>query len=184
VRLRFTLTDDAETRRLWPNPFHLELTIDISASLRVSLRMTNSGDTPITITGALHTYLRVGDIHQTKVQGLDKVNYLDTVGPHAERQQIGDIIFDREIDRAYDTANAITVRDDALPRDLLITGSGSKSAIVWNPWIAKSKTLTDLPDEDYQRFLCVETANAHEDFVSIPAQGTHTLTTTISINVH
>lgn len=181
VHLIFTLTDDAETRRLWPHAFHLELTIHIGTSLRVALRMTNSSDTPITITSALHTYLTVGDIHQTKVSGLDQVHYLDTVSPPAEHQQSGDIIFDREIDRVYQTANVINVHDEALQRTMTITGSGSNSAVVWNPWIAKSKTLTDLPDEAYQEFLCIETTNARGDSITILPKGIHTLTTTIGI---
>ena len=181
VTLKFTLNDDEETRRLWPHAFRLELTISLGATLRLALRMMNPGDAPYTITGALHTYLTVGDIHQVTVSGLSGVDYLDTVGTPARHRQEGDLVFDREIDRGYDTASPITLHDPALQRDLIITGTGSHSAVVWNPWIAKSRLLADLPDEAYLRFLCVETANAREDSVTVPPGGMHELTTTIRV---
>lgn len=181
VMLKFSLGDDEETRRLWPHAFRLELAMSLGASLHLALRMMNPGDAPYFITGALHTYLAVGDIHQVRVAGLAGVEYLDTVGTPARRRQEGELGFDREIDRGYDTSNPITVQDAAHRRDLTITGTGSHSAVVWNPWIAKSKTLTDLPDEDYLRFVCVETANAREDFVTVPPGGMHELTTMIGM---
>ncbi len=182
VSLKFTLTDDGETRRLWPHAFHLELSMHLGASLRLALQISNTGTDPFTMTGALHTYLSIGDIHQATVTGLDGVDYLDTAGPHAMRRQEGPVIFDREVDRGYHTANPIALHDSARQRILTITGTGSRSAIVWNPWIGKSKALTDLPDEDYQRFVCVETANAREDSITLQPGGTHVLSTVIGIS--
>ena len=184
VRLVFTLRDSEETRRLWPHAFHLELTMELGTSLHLSLRISNPGDAPFTITGALHTYLATGDIHQVRASGLDGVPYLDTVGPETQRTQAGDILFDHEVDRIYHTASPITLHDPAQRRDLIITGTGSQSAIVWNPWIAKTQTLADLPDADYTRFVCVETANARQDAITIPPGGHHVLATHIRIQPH
>jgi len=92
------------------------------------------------------------------------------------------VIFDREVDRSYHTAHPIALHDSARQRILTITGTGSHSAILWNPWIAKAKALTDLPDEDYQRFVCVETANAHGDSITLQPGGTHLLSTAIGIS--
>ena len=55
---------------------------------------------------------------------------------------------------------AVEVDDVAGARTLVIEKSGSRSTVVWNPWIEKVKRLADLPDGDYPRFLCIEPTNA------------------------
>lgn len=181
VSLVFRLQDDAETRKLWPHAFRLELEMRLGKEPHLSLRMRNTGDRPFTITGALHTYIAVGDISKVAVSGLDHMEYLDTVGIKTDRRQSGDVIFDREVDRNYRTAGEIRIKDEAWGRVISVQGTGSNTAVVWNPWIEKSKTLSDLPDEDYRKFLCVETANAWQDVVTIPSGGEHVLATRVRV---
>ena len=181
VTLKFTLTDDPESRRCWDHPFHLELDMRLGASLQLSLQMTNPGPSGVNLTSALHTYLTIGDIRQIRVTGLDGVPYLDTVGSRTVHQQSGDITFDREVDRLYATGGAVAVHDPVLQRIITVRSGGSGCSVVWNPWIAKAARLTDLPDEDYQRFVCVETANAWEDVITLAPGATHTLTTCLEL---
>lgn len=181
VRLKFSLQDDAETRRLWPHAFRLMLDLQIGAELSVSLQMENTGDAPFTITGALHTYLAVGDIRRTTIEGLDGAEYLDTVGPRQVRRQTGNIAFDREVDRIYHASTEVRVKDAALGRVLAVQGTGSQCTVVWNPWIAKAASLADIPDEDYLRFVCVETANAWQDCITLAPGGTHQLASTVRV---
>ena len=181
VTLKFTLTDDPESRRCWDHPFHLELEIRLGATLQLSLYMTNPGPSAVNLTSALHTYLTIGDIRQIRITGLDGVPYLDTVGSRAVHQQSGDIMFDREVDRLYATRGAVAVHDPVLQRIITVRSGGSGCSVVWNPWIAKAARLTDLPDEDYQRFVCVETANAWEDVITLAPGATHTLTTCLEL---
>ena len=181
VSLRLTLTDDEKTRKLWPSPFRLEMEMRIGKELYLALHMTNTGTEPVSISGALHTYLAVGDIREVRLEGLDGTEYLDTVGPHQRRHQNGDVVFEGEVDRGYFTSADVQVKDAALQRVVTVHGSGSACRVVWNPWIAKAAALADLPDEDYLRFVCVETANAWEDAVTIPPGASHTLATTLSV---
>jgi glucose-6-phosphate 1-epimerase len=179
VKLKLTLRDDEATRRLWPHGFRVALEMSIGAELHVSLKMENTDETEVTVTGALHTYFAVGDIRRVTIEGLDGASYLDTVGPHTERKQSGDIVIDREVDRIYRSSNEVRIKDAALGRVISIAGSGSESAVVWNPWIEKARSLADLPDEDYLRFVCVETANAWNDQITLAPGTTHELATTI-----
>lgn len=67
VQLCFTLDDDDASRRLWPHAFRLEMTMNVGAELNLALRMINTGAERFTITGALHTYLAVGDVRRIAV---------------------------------------------------------------------------------------------------------------------
>jgi glucose-6-phosphate 1-epimerase len=153
----------------------------LGAEMHLSLCMQNTGVTPFTVSGALHTYLAIGDIHRVTIEGLDGAEYLDTVGKQEVRRQSGDIVFDREVDRNYRTTGEVRVKDAALNRTLVVHGSGSQTAVVWNPWIEKSKTLKDLPDDAYKSFVCVETANAWRDHITVAPGAQHTLATTVHV---
>jgi glucose-6-phosphate 1-epimerase len=75
-----------------------------------------------------------------------------------------------EVDRIYmDVGNELVIDDAGYGRKIHIVPSGSNTAVVWNPWSAISKSSADLQDDDYQRFLCVETANAGKDIVQVQA---------------
>lgn len=182
VTLQFTLRDDAETRSLWPHAFELELQMNLGKELHLALRMMNTGEAPFTVTGALHSYLAVGDIQRVTVRGLDDAEYRDTTGPHVVRRQEGDLTFTGEVDRDYHAVSAVEVHDAALDRTITVRGSGNQSTVVWNPWIEKAKALKDLPDDDYLRFVCLETANVWRDVITVAPGGAHELATTIRVD--
>ena len=56
----------------------------------------------------------------------------------------------------------------------------SRSAVVWNPWIDKSKWLSDFAADAYRDMLCIETANVMEDVVRLAPGASHTTGVTIA----
>lgn len=165
----------------WPHPFELILTVHLGETLEVGLEMKHLGESTVEITAALHTYLGVGAIEQTRVVGLADMPYLDSLDDHQKKVQEGAVIFDREVDRVYLADGAVRVVDPVWHRTLDLDKSGSRATVVWNPWIEKSKRLADLPDEAYHGFLCIEAANAGEDVVRLEPHGTHTLRQVVHI---
>lgn len=159
----------------WPYPFELTLNVHLGETLAVALEMKHLGESTVEITAALHTYLRVGAIEQTRVEGLAGSHYLDSLDGHQKRSQVGEVIFDREVDRVYLADGDVRVVDPVWHRTLDIDKSGSRATVVWNPWIEKSKRLADLPDDAYHDFLCIEAANTSGDVVRLAPQGTHLL---------
>ncbi len=154
---RFRLSDSPASHELWPFAFTCELTVCLSAqSLEMTLLIHNPGAQAFPFTAALHTYLNVADIRETVVTGLAGAPYLDTVGPRTERSQNEvDLSFDKEVDRIYwNVTQSLSVREKN--RTLTIQNSGFPHAVVWNPWIAKCATLTDMQTDDYLRMVCVE----------------------------
>jgi glucose-6-phosphate 1-epimerase len=163
------LSDTPETQTIWPQAFELTLVVTVGESLTVELITSNKGDTPFTVTQALHTYFKVGDISQVQVLGLDGVQFLDKTDGGSEKTQVGAVTISREVDRVYTnvTATELVIVDPSFERRIHITAQGSKTAIVWNPWVDITAGMADLDDNDYKGFICVETANAAEDVVAI-----------------
>lgn len=181
VSLKFTIQDDAETRAIWPHAFHLTMECTLGATLSLALTMKNTGETDFTVTDALHTYFTVGDISRVSIGGLDGAEYLDTRGGARQAHlQSGNITFAGEVDSLYRTSAPATIHDTAWQRIITVKPEGSHTTVVWNPWKEKAARLTDLPDEDYHDFVCVETANAWQDHIDLAPGATHRLVTTLS----
>jgi glucose-6-phosphate 1-epimerase len=64
------------------------------------------------------------------------------------------------------------IEDRKLRRNVLVTKSGSDSTVVWNPWAEKSAQMADMGEGAYRGMLCVESANAAENAVTV-APGQH-----------
>jgi glucose-6-phosphate 1-epimerase len=185
------LISSEETRAIWPHPFDLRLTVSLGPALTVSLEATHPAldgapseapdGAPYTVTGALHTYLAVGDAAQVVIRGLEGVRYVDKVAGGADGAQEGPLMIAGETDRVYvDTAAPVTVEDPTLGRRLTVAKEGSSSTVVWNPWQGRAEALPDFGDDEYRKMLCVETANALADVVELPPGATHVLQTVIS----
>ena len=171
-----------EIAKLWPFPFTLKARIEVGCEAKITIEATNDSDRQMMVGGALHTYLAVGNIDQVSITGLEGTAYIDTAGPEARRTQTGPITISEETDRIYqNTETAITLHDATLNRKIEVTREGSKSAVVWNPWIEKSKGLSDLPDEAYHDFVCIEAANARDDLYALEQYEGHLLSTTIKV---
>ena len=172
VMLRFGVQDG-----IW----NAEVTVMTGEELEVSLESKNTSEVPIVVSGALHSYFAISDIGQVRVVNLDGCEYLDTVGESKMRKQRGDVTFGREIDQIYDSSGSVLLVDDLSGRTLLIEKSGSPSTVVWNPWVEKAAALSDLPDEGYQKFCCIEPAIANDRAEIVMPGGSHVLMTRISV---
>jgi len=176
TRITLGLVDSTETRGIWPSAFDLSLEVTVGNGLRVELLTRNTDDQPFTISQALHCYFNVGAIGQVQVLGLDDIDYLDKTADGGRNTQAGTVRFDQEVDRIYlDVPSGLVIDDAALGRRINITFTGSHTAVVWNPWAELSATMGDLGDDDYQRFVCVETANAANDTIELKPGGEHRL---------
>jgi glucose-6-phosphate 1-epimerase len=163
------LSNTSETEAIWSELFELNLVVTVGEQLTVELITRNLGDQPFTMTQALHTYFKVGDINHVQVLGLDGVSFLDKTDNGVEKVQVGPVTIAQEVDRVYTNVAApeLVIADQTFDRRICITANGSKTAIVWNPWATISASMADLEDADYQRLICVETANAANDVVTI-----------------
>src|SRR5690606_34573283 len=177
--MRLGLADSPASRSLWPHAFRLELTVTVGAQLDIALTTHNPGDAPFRFGGALHSYFTVGDVAAIAIHGLDGVRYLDQLSGE-EHTQAGPVTIAAEVDRVYlATPATCTIDDPSLGRRISVAKAGSQSTVVWNPWVEKARRLSDLGDDEYKQFVCVETALAHADSVELAPGSSHTLRATI-----
>jgi glucose-6-phosphate 1-epimerase len=164
----------------WPHATRLEAEFTISTELTVAFTVHNLSEQTVHFTNALHTYLSVGDIHHTQVSGLDDCRYLDCLDDWQAHQQKGDLRFNGETDRIYDgAADPIVISQKEKPI-IEIHSTGSRSTVVWNPWIDKAERLSQFDSQDYLSMLCVETANIGDDAVELAPQQSHKLVLNIN----
>lgn len=166
IVLEFKNTE--ETRDIWSYSFHLTLEILISDSLTLQLITRNTGKQPFSITEALHAYLNVGDVRQAEVLGLENTEYLDKNAGFAKACQLGVISVYEATDHIHTAiAHQLILEDPAFNRKIKISSSGNQNVVVWNPWIQGAAAIQDLDKDDYNRFICLEVANAAEHSVEI-----------------
>ena len=160
----------------WPHKVELKLVVQLGNDLGLTLTSRNTGSTPVTISQALHSYLAVSDVRQARVEGVEGLGYIETLADWEQRQQQGALTFTGETDRIYlGTPNTLSIVDPQWNRRINLTSSGSRSAVIWNPWTDRARKLPDMADDGWQRMLCIETANVWDDVVTLQPGASHSL---------
>ena len=178
TQVMFTLNDTKESRDMFNYKFRLELKVTISDKLTMELKTTNLDKTSFKFTQAFHSYFQVSDISNVHVKGLDKKPYLNALISEISVQN-GDIKFKEEVDRVYqEVDNKILLIDKE--RTTSIINEGSSSVVVWNPWVDKCARMSAMKDDAYKEFVCIESANAFDDFRIIKPQDSYILKTIIA----
>jgi glucose-6-phosphate 1-epimerase len=176
TEINMVLTHNETTRVTWPHPCKVEMLITVGKTLKMALTTTNFDDVDFVIGEALHTYFHVGDIAEARVLGLDGCEYMDKAGGGMRRQQQGAIVFTDETDRVYvNTETTCVIEDPCFQRRIRIAKSGSRSTVVWTPWREKADKMGDFGADGWREMVCVESANALENVVTVKADGKHTL---------
>ena len=182
TRLVLELTPLPEHHALWPHDARVQLHVSVGPSLTVELVTHNESTQPIQISEALHTYFQVSDIESVSVTGLEGCTYMDKVTGGAPAIQQQAITIRGETDRVYlHTAAECVIHDPGLQRRIHIAKTGSLSTVVWNPWTEKALKLGDMGSDGFRSMLCVESANALDDVVTIAAGTEHRLINIISV---
>ena len=176
TRLVLRLEQNDASRRYWPLSTEVTMRISLGAALEIELITRNTGEVPITVGEALHTYFEVSDVREIAIRGLENCEFLDKVDGGKSKRQQGPVTFSGELDRVYlNTSSDCLIDDVGINRRIRISKRGSRSTVVWNPWYEKAAKMGDLGEEGFLNMVCVESANAADDTVSIAAGDEHQL---------
>ncbi len=157
VVLTFELHSSEASRQYWPHDFTLFARYKLGKTCEIELEAHGDFET----TSALHTYFNVGDIHAVKVSGLGD-RFIDKVN-NAQEDALTDGVqtFPDRTDRVYLNPEACSViHDSALNRTIEVIHHHHTNVVAWNPGPALSASMTDMPDDGYKTFVCVESACA------------------------
>lgn len=138
----------------------------------------------VTFEEALHPYFAVSDVRQVRIRGLEGVSYLDKTAAMARKPgEAEPIAIAAETDRVYlGTSGPVAIEDPGWHRRIVIGKSGSSTTVVWNPWIAKAKTMPDFGEDEWIEMVCVESANAADDAITLAPGATHVMAATIEVH--
>lgn len=166
-------------------PLRLRQRLRIGMQLSQTLITHNTGPAEVAFTQALHSYFAVGDAERTRLSGVDGLRYEDkfTGGEHV---QSGDWRLDEprdpgRSDRIYAMRRpSVVLHDQAGGRALQLESEGSATLVVWNPGAAGSSAMSDMPNDGWRGFVCVEVANAGADVVRLAPGAEHRLSQRLS----
>ena len=169
-----SLSDDADTRGLWPHQFTLGLRIHVSGrELHLELSCLNTGTTSFDFTGALHTYLALTDIDQAKVLGLEGLPYIDAVDQQEKKQSEALLATKAQLNRVYRQCQPdllLLEQQGAALRQIAIRQRGFSDVVVWNPGETMCATLPDMAPQGYRNMLCIEAAQLSQPVRLEPGQ--------------
>lgn len=164
VKLDFGLSSASlgdAVRALWPYEFHLIYSVTLErSSLGTAMVITNKDEKAWDFQVLMHTYLRVKDITQVVVEGLDASEYIDKVDAAQVKTQSSAVTITGETDRVYTPAKGpgepVKVVEGGKPVFSVVRDS-LNDLVVWNPWADKAQGMGDFaPKDGYKEMICVE----------------------------
>ena len=180
TKLLFVLQLKGDEDPSWPHATELRMQFHIGAQLTVTFSVCNQSTETIAFSSALHSYFALSEINNVHIDGLSGLEYTDCLQDWTSHQQQGQLFIREEVDRIYHgTKQPISIVDQPWQRTIEITSEGSQSAVIWNPWINKSRRLSQFDANAFKSMLCIETANADRDHVELGPSGEHHLTVKI-----
>jgi D-hexose-6-phosphate mutarotase len=176
TRLTLGIGHDQETSTFWNHAFDLELSVTFGARLIITLNIRNPGNELFQCGGALHSYFAVGDSSQVQIQGLNGLTYIDKVDGFRRKIQEGPVRIRGETDQIFlETKGDCLIKDPVWQRRIRIAKKGSRTTVLWNPGAEKAAGMKDFRNEEYRGMVCVETANAADDVVTVAPGNEHIL---------
>jgi glucose-6-phosphate 1-epimerase len=154
----------------WPHSCALHLHVGLGPSaLTITLRAANTGDQPLTFTGALHTYLHCDDVTTVNVSGLRGARIRNGSAV------VGDIGFDDgevDVDLSILQPQGVAIATGLLGDEskIICAQTGFPDVVVWNIGRIGGQKMTDLGPGEWKRYVCIEAAAADSSITIEPGK--------------
>jgi glucose-6-phosphate 1-epimerase len=150
--VKYSLITSKYDQISWDFEAELTLTFKLikNVSLSINLLIQNKGKESFSFTGGLHPYFYIKSRNDLKINGLEDCEYIDT-DPLIDTFYLNG---DSGIERLFLTNSDVEVYTGYKRLKLKIRGF--ENWMVWNPGILGAKCIDDLPDKDWDKFVCIE----------------------------
>lgn len=162
------LKDSELTRQYWDYAFCLHMKIECGETLNLEFTLENLDTQPLSFNFAWHSYFPA-QIHTAQVHGFEQTLFINQLNSNQTEIQQDEIIqFTQEIDRIYPNTSGCfhLVDEEDFP---IFIQTNAPSAVVWNPWIAKAQRLTDVQNDAWQDFVCIECGDLNQEKYKLKA---------------
>lgn len=149
--LEFSLLLDPKIN--WPHSAKLSYKVkQLKNTLSLILKIENTGSASFTFTGGLHPYFYVPSVLECSVEGLNSVFFTDKYkATHSD-----DILkfTTSEFERLFHGNKPVKLTYDNVVLEL--HQKGFDEWMIWNPGQTLAKSIPDLPNKDWEKFICIE----------------------------
>ena len=184
TKIILRLDSSENTRAYWPHDFTAEIIILVGQTLKVTLKVTNVSERQFEYSCALHSYFKISGIDDIKIEGLEGAEYYENDKPGKFIQTTSNLEIHGIVDRHYyNTQTTCIIDDPNNKRKIYADKSGSKVTTVWNPWSDNCLKMSDMPDNAYTDFVCVEAVNSFDDTILLNPGECHEITALIRTEV-
>lgn len=142
----------------------------------LALKLTTRVAVAFTFSQVFHSYFRVGDVRQVRVDGLAGGSYRDQADANTIKTLTAPFDFSREVNAHFPhRGGPLCVLDPVGQRRITIDTGGAHGTTVWHPGPDASQKFADIPAEVAHHFVCVESGNLPEKPVMLQAGDDHEL---------
>ena len=139
-----------------PQAFTVRQRFVLGDTLRIELQLDNTGDRPLSLSWAWHSYFRLDDA-DARISGLQQLPYLDNLAGLQVKKHYADWPASQPCDAVFEnTRQPQQLQQQG--RQLTIRGDNCPTCIVWQPGI-----------NNQQRFVCIERGRAFADQLQLAA---------------
>eukprot|EP01060_Flectonema_neradi_P001423 TRINITY_DN1084_c6_g1_i2.p1 TRINITY_DN1084_c6_g1~~TRINITY_DN1084_c6_g1_i2.p1 ORF type:complete len:355 (+),score=48.09 TRINITY_DN1084_c6_g1_i2:231-1295(+) len=186
VSISLAHTSNQDTLEVWPHSFRVVYTVHLKLhTLTTSISVENTGEDTFSFTGALHTYFNLPHVKSVQVGGLEGLTYLDNLKGRKETAETDEPYrtIDKETDRIYlSTPSQLSIEDGHGAVYTINKSPSFPDAVLWNPWVKKSRAMQDFNNYGWRHMVCLETAAIKEP-VSVSPNATWYGSQTLSVEL-
>lgn len=183
LTLSLALNANEVSQALGFEQFQVSYNLTIGSELALELTVENRSDKQLCFAEALHTYFSVANSEQITIAGLAGSEYYDKTDSFKKKRQEETLLTLRgEIDRPYiNTEATVVLHDPVMKRSISVSKSHSNTTVIWNPGAELTAKMADMSASAWKQMVCIETANALENAITLSPGAAHTMTAKIEV---